>query len=188
MGGLERILGPTVVISTMTSGPAQKAKSCQLKLRAARSCTAPSGQAVWHTHCSFHKTMPSAPSFSWARLRSGLVPLALGFSLTLGFVNHRLTSIWIFLLPGSRILVGPSSLRVLSDPWFCESQTYRYLGFPSSGSTFYTIFRTVHGFSPHNFPYKGVHLGRLRTQSPVQYHHEGRRRYYSIYVRKVYTV
>jgi hypothetical protein len=28
-----------------------------------------------------------------------LVPLALGFSLTLGFVNHRLTGIWVFLRP-----------------------------------------------------------------------------------------
>jgi hypothetical protein len=158
MGGLEHRLGPTFLISTMTFGRAQKAKSCQLKLRAARSCTAPSGQAVWHTHCSFHKTMPSAPSFSWARLRSGLVPLALGFSLTLGFVNHRLTSIWIFLLPGSHILAGPSSLRVLSDPWFCESQTYKYLGFPSSGSRI--LARPLpYIFSPHNFPYKGVLLG-----------------------------
>ncbi len=69
-----------------------------------------------------------------------------------GFVNHRLTSIWIFLLPGSHILAGPSSLRVLSDPWFCESQTYKYLGFPSSGSTFYTIFWT-------DFP---------RTTSPIK--------------------
>jgi hypothetical protein len=57
-----------------------------------------------------------------------------------------------FLLTGSRILAGPSSLRVLSDPWFCESQTYKYLGFPSSGSTFYTIFRT-------DFP---------RTTSPIK--------------------
>jgi hypothetical protein len=57
-----------------------------------------------------------------------------------------------FLLTGSRILAGPSCLRVLSDPWFCESQTYKYLGFPSSGSTFYTIFRT-------DFP---------RTTSPIK--------------------
>jgi hypothetical protein len=46
----------------------------------------------------------------------------------------------------------------LSDPWFCESQTYKYLGFPSSGSRI--LARSVlYIFSPHNFPYKGVHLG-----------------------------
>ncbi len=69
--------------------------------------------------------------------------------------------LWITDLQAS----GFSSFRVLvfllvplSDPWFCESQTYKYLGFPSSSSRI--LARPLpYIFSPHNFPYKGVHLG-----------------------------